>query len=386
MVKNYETYTAEQLLEDDYFLTSIQEPTSKAAVILNKLAEKDPIFAAEMSLARQMFLDLQMGMSAGILSEKEQSKLWERIELANQENEKNNRKSLFLYRLIGIAASICLLVIGGWHFLLNQADMPDYLALLDQVEPKAVSSRDVILIEKDGNIVTLKGDRPHLDVRNDLQAEGEHVLFVPAGKQASVEFPDHSLMEINAGTKVVFNSCFSNDHREIFVEGEAFLSVKRDEKRPFSVKMRQMNVTVLGTEFNVSSYKDDMEAQVVLVKGSVSVDVKGGEKSYKLDPDQLFCLDKKSNDVRVDDVNASDYIVWKDGYYLFNQVELGVVLKKLERFFGKPIRWDNTINTYRCSGKLDLKGSLEEVLNMLVHLAPIQIKDSGDYIQIDIQD
>lgn len=384
MAKDYTTYTAEELLNDDYFLASEQNLSDEDAAFWKRQEEKDPVFAAEITLARRMLRDLRTGMPAEVLSLEERSELWERIEEVNRATDRERGKSVFLYRFAAVAASVGLLLIAGWYLMLNRADEPDYLALLDQIEQEITFSSEVALVQGDGKVVILNGNKPHLDVRAGLP-DGENVLFVPAGKQASVEFPDHTRMEVNAGTKVIFASRFSSDHREVFVEGEVFMSVSRDEKRPFSVKMRQMKVTVLGTEFNISSYGEDPDVQVVLVKGSVSVDVEGEKQPYLLKPDQMLCLDKRSEKASVDDVNASDYIVWKDGYYLFNQVELGIVLRKLERYFGKPIRWDDEVNTYRCSGKLDLKRSLEDVLTMLGHLVPINIEDRGDSIQIGVQ-
>lgn len=78
-------------------------------------------------------------------------------------------------------------------------------------------------------------------------------------------------MYYNSGSHVIYPSDFDKNKREILVEGEVYLEVAKDPKRPFFVKTKDFDVKVLGTTFNVSAYKDDAIASVVLVEGKVEV-------------------------------------------------------------------------------------------------------------------
>lgn len=64
---------------------------------------------------------------------------------------------------------------------------------------------------------------------------------------------------------------FKQHKREIYIEGEAFLSVSHDPNRPFIVKTSQMDIQVLGTTFNVSAYENKQTQSVVLVSGKIKV-------------------------------------------------------------------------------------------------------------------
>lgn len=88
-------------------------------------------------------------------------------------------------------------------------------------------------------------------------------------------------MYINSGSHVIYPSDFDKDKREILVEGEVYLEVAKDPKRPFFVKTKDFDVKVLGTTFNVSAYKDDAIASVVLVEGKVEVDNNESENNYQ---------------------------------------------------------------------------------------------------------
>ena len=58
---------------------------------------------------------------------------------------------------------------------------------------------------------------------------------------------------------------------DIYIEGETYLEVEKDQSRPFFVHTKDFDVSVLGTKFNVSAYKEDLQKSVVLVEGSVEV-------------------------------------------------------------------------------------------------------------------
>ena len=55
------------------------------------------------------------------------------------------------------------------------------------------------------------------------------------------------------------------------IVGEAFFSVKSDPARPFIVNAEKLNVQVLGTEFNVAAYPEDIQTEVVLLEGKVAM-------------------------------------------------------------------------------------------------------------------
>lgn len=74
-------------------------------------------------------------------------------------------------------------------------------------------------------------------------------------------------MQLNSGTKVIFKAGMNGRKREIFLNGEAFLDVAHDENRPFKVKTDRLDVSVLGTRFNVKAYPSDEQQSVVLVSG-----------------------------------------------------------------------------------------------------------------------
>ena len=57
-----------------------------------------------------------------------------------------------------------------------------------------------------------------------------------------VLLPDSTRMWVNEGSRVVYPRVFAQERREIFVEGEVYLEVTRDEARPFVVRTDDFTV------------------------------------------------------------------------------------------------------------------------------------------------
>ena len=52
---------------------------------------------------------------------------------------------------------------------------------------------------------------------------------------------------------------FEDKKREIYVDGEIYIDVTPNPEKPFIIKTSDMGVKVLGTSFNVSAYREDVE-------------------------------------------------------------------------------------------------------------------------------
>lgn len=96
-------------------------------------------------------------------------------------------------------------------------------------------------------------------------------------------------------------------------------------------------------------------------------------------PNNRVTFSGKELDVKM--VDASLYTSWKDGLYLYNSEKLGTILDRLSRYYGKEIIYDSNVASLKCSGKLDLKDNIIDVLNGLCQTAPIDFKHKGERIE-----
>jgi len=202
-------------------------------------------------------------------------------------------------------------------------------------------------------------------------------IVVPIGKRTMLSFNDGTKVWINSGSKLVYPVAFEKHQREIFVEGEIFLDVTPDPERPFFVQTGTIGVRVLGTQSNVTAYADHSDIQVVLVSGEVEV-CREGHSNEILKPNQLYSFNEEKNTGQISMVDVLDFIAWKDGYYPFYSQDLGTVLSKLSKYYDVEFKWDAKLKGLSCSGKLDLKDNIQEVIGALEKTAPIEINKTSE--------
>ena len=139
-----------------------------------------------------------------------------------------------------------------------------------------------------------------------------------------------------------------------------------------------MEVEVLCTEFNVSAYDFTKNQSVCLVSGKVEVDTYKYPKKV-LKPNDMLTYDGQDDGLRVNTVDVSEYISWVDGYYCFNHEKIEIITEKLSRYYGKRVIPDSGLIGLTCSGKLDLRDDLRDVLEVLSKTIPAQIETRDNY-------
>ena len=174
-----------------------------------------------------------------------------------------------------------------------------------------------------------------------------NTLKVPFGKKFELRLSDGTKAFLNAGSSLKYPVKFlRNQDRNVYITGEAFLEVAKDTIRPFIVNTEKMNVRVLGTKFNVSSYPEDDNSEVVLVEGAVSLYMANADydpsKEVLLEPGYKGSFSKKRNEISKDSVITSLYTSWMKGELIFRNMSFNNIIKKLERHYNVVIVNNNT--------------------------------------------
>src|SRR5690606_4748131 len=122
---------------------------------------------------------------------------------------------------------------------------------------------------------------------------------------------------------------FTADERRVELTGEAYFEVTthergQEKKIPFRVETETQVVEVLGTQFNINSYLDEVAVKTTLLEGAVRVFTNSPDNSDNqgvlLRPNQQSVL--KGNTLDVVKVSAAESIAWKDGYFNFKEADL----------------------------------------------------------------
>ena len=191
-----------------------------------------------------------------------------------------------------------------------------------------------------------------------------YTLNVPYGAEYDLVLPDGSKVYLNAGSVLRYPERFNDTRREVFLSGEAYLEVVHNEEHPFVVRTRDIAVRVLGTIFNINAYPDNKWVKTTLVEGKVETQC--GDRHITMEPGTQVAYDKEAHETAYFPVNTHLYTSWKDGYYDFENMELGELAQILSRWYDVQIEFARPeLRELRFSGRLKRYDSAETLFKML---------------------
>lgn len=245
----------------------------------------------------------------------------------------------------------------------------------------ALNSNEQITIDNDRIIDLSKTDNPDDTKMNEV--------VIPYGKKSQLILEDGTKVWLNAGSHMAFPTKFDQKKREVFLEGEAYFEVAHNKSRPFCVNTNEISIKVLGTKFNISAYQSDHLTETVLIEGKVSVSERSALGLFNeetiLSPHQKASYNKEKQTISVRDEPDVEFVIaWTEGWFKFSKQSLNEVLNKLQRYYNVQFVYDNEFpTTDLISGKLDLKDSIDQVMNALSDVANLHYRYSGNKIKID---
>jgi len=214
-------------------------------------------------------------------------------------------------------------------------------------------------------------------------------IIIPIGQRGQITLEDGTKVWINADTRLKYPAHFNEKTREVYLEGEAYFEVAHNKQKPFLVHTSSIEVKVLGTKFNVKSYKNDLKTETTVAEGCVSVaenaKQKNGNtaKAVKLLANDKAVLNQDANDFKLEKTNASLATAWTTGEISFDEKSLDEIARILERQFDFVIVVENKAakdNIYTATFE---KGkTCEEILFALMKSSDFTYKITGKTITI----
>lgn len=210
--------------------------------------------------------------------------------------------------------------------------------------------------------------------KNDQLAEAGvkyNKLIIPRGGEYRLQLSDGSVVFLNSESCLKYPVVFSQEKREVYLEGEAYFEVAPDEDHPFVVHASGLIVNVLGTEFNVMAYRNEERAEVTLVHGKVGVRSDGG--SVVLRPDEQLVYHYSTNNQIIHQVGASKYISWTEGVLTFDGMSLEDLTNKLSRWYDVEFFFTSEqLKTLKFTGAFMKYNGIQYVLSLIGETTDVQ--------------
>lgn len=197
----------------------------------------------------------------------------------------------------------------------------------------------------------------------------------------NITLPDGSKVALNANSTLKLTKNWHNaQKREVWLNGEAYFSVTKKDEQQFIVHANELDVEVLGTEFDVISRNH--KTRVVLTEGKIKINFKetetieeNAQKSKReaiiLQPNEL--LESEPQNYVKKTVETAVYESWKDNILTFDNTpitELTRIFKDnygVNVVLGKGFNEEDKISGTFPINKLDiLLETLVESLNIKV--------------------
>lgn len=157
---------------------------------------------------------------------------------------------------------------------------------------------------------------------------------------------------------------YLDDDKAVYqLQGEAYFKVRKQENgRLFDVQTANGQLSVLGTEFNVSFRNDIM--RTYLKEGRIALKGRSDIQSRQLYPGQAAEITKNGLVQPLEKVKEADVLDWLNETFRFTDTEVGSVLPELEQHFAIRIHLPDSIAQTKLSGSIQLE-SAEETLGYL---------------------
>lgn len=215
------------------------------------------------------------------------------------------------------AAVILFLGIGWWYFQQNSSKSVIYTELVENA-PTA-------LIEKENNT-----DNPLL-----------------------ITLSDGSSILLQHGSRLSYPANFAGDKREVYLDGEAFFEVAKNPEKPFLVYANELVTKVLGTSFNIKSFKGQKDIQVIVRTGKVSVfklnEIQNSKNVKILEgvviiPNQQIKFDKEKSNFSKSLVEQPEMLSEMPQYnFEFKDVSASSVFATIQKAYGISIVYDEEL-------------------------------------------
>ena len=301
----------------------------------------------------------------------------------------------------GVAASL-LAVFGVMWFLGGKKDAQEKLFVIS--ETASYPSDGIRLTLADGSVVGVDSlerglvrHTGHVDIRkldggelvykkssnaasgSTSETPAQNTLHVPNGKQFKVVLPDGTKVWMNTATTLTYPVAFTGRERKVVLNGEAYFEVMTDRSRPFKVMTQGREITVTGTHFTVSAYASDNEVRTALLEGGVDVYHLG--KTLSLTPG-FEAISSTDGKLVKKQSNLEQAMAWKNGYFLFDDMDVISVMRSVARWYDVRIVIDANLPKKRFGGSFPITAGIDELLADLELVGKVKFERNGKEVRM----
>lgn len=331
-----------------------------------------------------------------ILNSNDLSKRYQHYEMVdtNRAREKfqqihfpNNQKATILSYLK--YAAILLIIVGMvaiWKIQSNNNNLQQetWSPQAEKLMSKSyLAGRQEAQITKDGNNQQATSLSSVAEYQKFLAENPANIMYdlkTQDGKEFWMTLEDGTLVHLNNSSVLKFPVSFPDDSRIVYLEGEAYFHVSKDNQRPFIVTTPSGIIKEYGTEFTVNTRTEIGKTEVVLFSGSIGVTPKEGKETM-VKPGERALVSYENTVVKK--VDLAPYKAWNEGEYIFHDVRMETLMEVLAHWYGLNVEFQSPNDRdVLFTGSLDRYGDITPILKAIETVTGLRINKNGKNIII----
>lgn len=187
----------------------------------------------------------------------------------------------------------------------------------------------------------------------------EELVRMATKKNDLLILEDSSRVWLNQNAKLTYPARFDGDTREVFLEGEAFFEIQKNQAKPFIIHSQGTSTQVLGTSFLIKSDAAADSISVSVVTGKVLF-TSGKEEVTMIHGDGAS-LNKKNGRMHKFHSDLNE-VAWHTHELKFEKTRLQDVVLYLRAVYNTTFQVDSAILKCRFTGHYKNE-SLDQILS-----------------------
>lgn len=328
-----------------------------------------------------------------------------REKLIRRQEEKRYKKVAARKRLLrqvcSGAAAIFIIMLGMWYFYPNsqvgREILPEQAKVIEPLRGTInlrLSSGTIIPLGKESKLIEEKNQQKILVQKGgslnyhkeDTLKPGPsaepifNTLYVERGGEYRIVLSDSTVVWLNSDSKLEYPVSFGQKRRVVKLQGEAYFKVHPNPDSPFVVMSEGVEITVLGTEFNVNTRRKGI-VETALIKGRVKVSK--NEKQVILEPAEAAVYRSDRDALTIEKINPDICAAWRNGDIVFSNERLEDIMDELALWYDFEIFYLNqALKDILLSGDMKRYGKIEELLHFFERSAGLRFDIKGKTITV----
>lgn len=331
--------------------------------------------------------ELSLGSEMAVFNKLNDEEAW----LQFKELRKRKSKLRIIRRMLWYAAVIMPLTLGVlWFWDVNFHEERESASGMESVIQPGVSKATLVAANgevyelrkevhqeeiKMGNGLVVKREEGNLIYDSTMIVEERtmiNTLKIPRGGEFKITLSDGTRVYLNSATDLRYPMVFDQKERKVYLSGEAYFEVSKDESRPFYVVADDVVIRVYGTEFNVNTHLE-RGVQAVLLSGKVGICDKRHGDEIIMKPGELACGNRKDGEITLRKVDVRQYVAWKDGYFAFENETLEQIMSTLSLWYNVDVFFQaESVKKMIFTGYMKRYSEIDEILRAITDVVGVQ--------------